>query len=143
MQSATWYSGPVHKLRLVGLLIVGTPSCCYGRRASQDSTLLGYVPILVIVGIVWLLIPRHPNPEPEVPPVTATKAERDAQLVCPHCQTRGRVATRRVRLKKGVSGGKVVGAFLTSGLSLLAVGLSRKEDVTEAECSNCGSVWHF
>jgi hypothetical protein len=48
-----------------------------------------------------------------------------------------------VKLKKGVSGGKAAGAIMTGGLSVLAVGLSRKEDATEAKCSNCGSVWHF
>ena len=68
---------------------------------------------------------------------------KDMQIVCPHCQTKGHVTTRQVQLKKGVSGGKAVGALLTGGVSLLAVGLSRKEDATKATCSNCGSVWHF
>jgi hypothetical protein len=71
------------------------------------------------------------------------KAGRDAQIVCPQCQVKGSVTTRHVKLKKGISGGKAVGALLTSGVSILAVGLSRKEKATEAKCSNCGSVWHF
>jgi len=71
------------------------------------------------------------------------KAKHDAQIVCPQCQGRGRVTTATVRLKKGISGGKATGAILTGGLSLLATGLSRKENMTEAQCSNCGSVWHF
>jgi hypothetical protein len=69
--------------------------------------------------------------------------QRQARIMCPHCQTRGHVTTRAVKLKKGISGGKAVGAIVTLGWSMLATGLSRKEDTTEARCSNCGSVWHF
>jgi hypothetical protein len=71
------------------------------------------------------------------------QARQSAQLICPHCQTKGSVTTRQVKLKKGISGGKAVGALMTAGVSVLATGLSRKEDATEAKCSNCGSVWHF
>ena len=69
--------------------------------------------------------------------------KQNPDLLCPHCQTRGQVRTRRVRRKKGVSGGKVVAAILTLGLSLLFVGLSRKEKLTQAHCDNCGSTWDF
>ena len=65
------------------------------------------------------------------------------QLVCPHCQTRGEVHTKAVKMKKGVSGAKATGAILSGGVSLLATGLSRKDELTEAFCSNCSSKWHF
>lgn len=65
------------------------------------------------------------------------------QIICPHCQFRGFVKTTPVLRKKGVSGGKATAALLTGGISLLAVGLSRKEAETEAHCSNCGSRWHY
>jgi len=65
------------------------------------------------------------------------------QMICPHCQTKGSVRTMIVKAKKGVSGGKATAAVLTAGLSILATGLSRKERLTEARCSNCNSVWHF
>jgi hypothetical protein len=64
-------------------------------------------------------------------------------LVCPHCQTKGKVWTEQVKRKKGISGGKATAALLTGGLSLLAFGLSKKDLVTEAHCDNCGSMWHF
>lgn len=64
-------------------------------------------------------------------------------VVCPHCGKRGCVATRRLMAKKGVSGAKATGALLTLGFSLLVVGLSRKELVTQAKCKNCGSQWQF
>jgi len=64
-------------------------------------------------------------------------------LVCPHCQAKGQVHTEQVKLKKGISGGKAVGALFTGGLSLLATGLSRKELTTQAHCDACGSTWHF
>lgn len=71
------------------------------------------------------------------------KTTRDAKIICAQCHSAGHVTTSAVSLKKGISGGKATGAILTGGLSLLAVGLSRKEDATEAKCSHCGSVWHF
>lgn len=64
-------------------------------------------------------------------------------MICPHCQTKGRIETTVVNRKKGVSGGKAVGALLTGGLSMLAVGLSRKEKCTEAHCRQCDSTWDF
>jgi len=75
----------------------------------------------------------------------ATQAHGPAngQMICPHCQVRGKVHTKKVTQKKGVSGGKATGAILTGGVSLLATGLSRKENATEAFCRNCSSIWHF
>lgn len=63
------------------------------------------------------------------------------QIVCPHCNTRGRVRTKRVKVKRGISGGKATGAVFTGGVSLLATGLSRKVKATEAKCRNCGVTW--
>jgi hypothetical protein len=65
------------------------------------------------------------------------------QMICPHCQTKGRVLTKLIQKKAGISGGKATGALLTGGVSLLATGLSRKEALTEAHCLNCSSTWHF
>jgi hypothetical protein len=65
------------------------------------------------------------------------------KMVCPHCQTKGKIRTKSVKQKKGISGGKAVAGFMTVGISLLAVGLSRKEKVTQAHCDNCGSTWYF
>jgi hypothetical protein len=64
-------------------------------------------------------------------------------MVCPHCQIKGKVITSKVKVKIGISGGKATAAVLTGGVSLLATGLSRKEDMTEAYCSNCQNTWHF
>ena len=64
-------------------------------------------------------------------------------MVCPHCQSRGTVRTKKVKRKRGISGGKATAALFTGGVSLLATGLSRKENVTEARCRKCGNVWYF
>jgi hypothetical protein len=48
-----------------------------------------------------------------------------------------------MKRKKGISGGKVMGGLLTGGISLLATGLSRKEQATQAHCDNCKSTWDF
>jgi hypothetical protein len=52
------------------------------------------------------------------------------------------VSSRQVKVKKGVSGGKMTGAILTGGISMLGTGLSRKEKVTEMRCGSCKTVWH-
>ena len=72
------------------------------------------------------------------PPV----ARGDAAIMCPHCQTRGRVHSSVVKQKKGISGGKATAAVFTAGFSMLGTGLSRKERVTELRCGNCGTMWH-
>ncbi len=64
-------------------------------------------------------------------------------MICPHCQIMGKISTRSVEQKKGVSGGKATAAVLTLGVSLLAVGLSRKEGATQAHCDNCNNTWFF
>lgn len=75
-------------------------------------------------------------------PVKHTAAPA-SQMVCPHCQTRGSVKTDRVKVKRGISGGKATGAVLTAGISILATGLSRKQKMTQARCGNCGAEWLF
>lgn len=64
-------------------------------------------------------------------------------FVCPHCQTKGKVLTKAVLKKSGISGAKATGAILTGGVSLLATGLSKKDSLTQAHCVNCNSTWHF
>jgi hypothetical protein len=64
-------------------------------------------------------------------------------MICPHCHTKASVRTKPITQKKGVSGGKATAAVVTGGLSILAVGLSRKETFTQAHCDNCNSTWLF
>ena len=45
------------------------------------------------------------------------------KVVCPHCQTKGQVRMRTKQQKKGVSGGKAVGAIFTGGAALLVTGI--------------------
>jgi hypothetical protein len=65
------------------------------------------------------------------------------KLVCTHCQARGHVRTMPVERKRGISGSKATAALLTGGLSILATGLSRKEQATQAHCDECDSTWDF
>ena len=63
------------------------------------------------------------------------------KIICPYCQTEGDVSAKRVEQKAGISGAKATGAILTGGLSLLAVGLSRKQEVLKHKCFNCKAEW--
>jgi hypothetical protein len=67
----------------------------------------------------------------------------NAFMVCQHCHSRGQIRTRPVVLKKGVSGAKATAAVLTAGFSILATGLSRKENATSAWCGTCRNSWAF
>lgn len=124
--------------------------------ADTSAILLG----LILIAIVWsqvntVLKYRRMTPEQRAQERTyrrlaANAASVRAQwggnnpaLVCPHCQTKGRVRVRVVRRKRGISGAKATGALLTGGASLLATGLSRKEALTQAHCEACGSTWDF
>lgn len=65
------------------------------------------------------------------------------ELICPHCTNKGKVHTKLVTKKSGISGAKATGALLTGGVSLLATGLSSKGKMTQAFCGNCRSQWGF
>lgn len=88
---------------------------------------------------------KQQSPRPAIACVLDTLAwgVPNPTLICPHCQTVGQVHTKTVSQKKGISGGKAVGAILTGGLSLFLVGLPRKEKATEAHCMNCNSTWCY
>jgi transcription elongation factor Elf1 len=60
---------------------------------------------------------------------------------CPHCGASGSVTVEHKKQKKGLSGGKSTGALLTGGVSMLATGLSRKEEVTVLTCKKCTVKW--
>ena len=66
-------------------------------------------------------------------------------MICPHCQQKGRVETRPTKIKTGLGGGKVNAAALTLGVSAITpgIGLSNKQSVTEAHCKHCNSTWRF
>jgi len=72
-----------------------------------------------------------------------TYGDLNPVMVCPHCQTKGSIRTKSVERKKGISGGKATAAVLTGGISVLATGLSRKEELTQARCGNCKNIWAF
>lgn len=103
----------------------------------------GIVSLLIIIGICYLIykhqVARDTRKESEV----KIRNEGSKNIICPHCQTKGSVTTQRIKKKVGVSGGKATGAVLTCGLSLFATGLSRKDTLTEASCSNCNSTWVY
>lgn len=65
------------------------------------------------------------------------------KMICPHCHEKSCVHSRVVKVKKGISGSKATGAILTGGISILATGLSRKEEESQAYCHNCKARWSF
>jgi transcription elongation factor Elf1 len=116
----------------------------------------------------WYSPELHPNHQAPLPPPPAVPAPRlklpstrglkvtgydllaarsksanaaDARLTCPHCGEVGQVRTIRGKAKRGISGGKATAAVLTAGISVGMTGLSRKQRVTLARCSNCDVTW--
>lgn len=105
------------------------------------ESLLGWIILIIIV--VLIIKSKKPYNEEELNRQLEEKTEKEQNLICPHCQTKGMVTTEKVKKKTGISGAKATGAILTCGVSLLGTGLSRKDMVTEARCSNCGQTWYF
>jgi hypothetical protein len=64
-------------------------------------------------------------------------------MICPHCHQAGTVRTKVGNHNKGIHGGKATAAMLTGGITLLATGLSRHENQTEAHCDHCKNSWVF
>lgn len=99
----------------------------------------GLIIVAVFACIIIAAVRADHSPAAKVAQAEAN--ERQRKVICPHCHEAGGVSRRLVRRKRGISGGKATGAVLTGGVSMLATGLSRKEDVTNLSCSNCGMSW--
>ena len=112
-----WVFVVIIAIFIIGAIIGGIEQ---GKAADAKRKALGFSAIDAL---------EHGEPNPEI--------------VCPHCQMKGRVLTKPIKKKAGISGAKATGALLTGGVSVLATGLSRKEAVTELHCKNCSSTWHF
>lgn len=63
------------------------------------------------------------------------------EVVCPHCQTKGKVYRDVTTEKSGIDGTKAAGGILTGGASLWFTGLSEKFQAAKLTCKNCGSEW--
>ena len=62
-------------------------------------------------------------------------------LVCPHCQYKGKVRTKIGKYNSGLSGGKILLALFTAGISLIFTGLSKFDEVAFFHCDNCNTDW--
>src|SRR5436190_23285672 len=115
----------------------------------ETLVLLAILGGILFVG--WQFGSKYFNPEPvkrhEPEEIEETPEELygyiNKAMICPHCQTKGEIRTKPITQKKGIDGGKAAGAVLTAGISVLATGLSRTEDVTQAHCDNCDNTWFF
>lgn len=67
----------------------------------------------------------------------AAFGELKPEVICPYCQTKGTTRTKNTIQKTGISGAKTTAAVLTGGVSILATGLSQKENVFRAHCDHC------
>lgn len=101
----------------------------------------GWLYLIFGASIAGILIYRA-NYSPEAKQAALTRAEAQKLIICQFCHEAGGVTVREVTQKQGISGGKATGALLTGGLSLVAVGLSKKGQVNELICSRCGMKWH-
>ncbi len=66
------------------------------------------------------------------------------QIICPHCQVKGKVVTLVERASNRVSKGKMALGLLTGGGSLGFTGARKKSNyVTMAKCKNCKVKWQL
>jgi hypothetical protein len=94
--------------------------------------------VVVFVGTIIVFANASPEQREEM-----LHGPINPHMACPHCNSTGLVRTKSVTQKKGISGGKATAAVLTGGLSMLATGLSRKENNTQAYCGKCHNTWLF
>ncbi|HEX4495326.1 MAG TPA: hypothetical protein VIE43_06640 [Thermoanaerobaculia bacterium] len=124
--------------------------------AGELHTVITGLVISIVAGLVLffgvrIFVHRHTVAAPEPPPEPTDPAALweyrfgpiNPALICPHCQTKGRVHARRISVAAGISAEKATAAVLTGGYSVLATGLSRTADRTQAACEACSSVWQF
>lgn len=137
-----WRSNILAKIFIV-LIGMGIMGNTFGKSMEDLPA------VVICLGLVFLLYKMFTK-RSKLPPAERMRYEKELKwglpnpaYICPHCQTKGRVFTKSVKRKKGVSGAKATGAVLTGGLSLLATGLSRKEGLTQAHCCNCDCSWDF
>lgn len=64
-----------------------------------------------------------------------------SKIICPHCQRAGGVHVKYVSRRSGISGTKAALALLSGGLSLIPIGLSRRENASQAYCMKCRARW--
>jgi hypothetical protein len=96
---------------------------------------------LVLLGILRRLVcASGTTPSVEEPWHAAPRQEG---LRCPRCQAIGTVRTKDMEEKARVSRAKAITALRTGGLSVLVVGLARRESRRQARCDACGTLWLF
>jgi cation transport ATPase len=98
----------------------------------------------IIAFISGLIVHLSQSPEERAETFNQTAyGYLNTSMICPHCNTKGQIRTMTVTNKKGISGGKATAAVITGGWSVLATGLSRKENQTQAHCMSCKNTWTF
>lgn len=98
--------------------------------------------VVVIVGaFIWGIVKAANSSPDEL--AQMSYGPINPGMTCPHCSARGKIRTKLITQKKGVSGGKATAAILTGGITMLATGLSRKESNTQAHCMQCTNTWIF
>ena len=99
----------------------------------------GFILLAIIVWIIYICA----KSKKQTPAEFQQQQSLNQNMICPHCNTKGSVTTKKVKRKQGISGGKAVAAIFTCGISMIGTGLSRKNTVTEASCTNCNSIWYY
>lgn len=107
--------------------------------------------IVVVAGIVAAIVSRRRGEREKgqqksravsarIANATSGTPTGDAAIMCPHCQTRGLVASKRVKRQVGVDGAKLGRAIHGSADGALG-GVGRRENVTELSCGHCKMKW--
>lgn len=121
--------------------VIAVIAILYFAEASAGTWII-FVTGALIALTIWVWASGSPEYRAEIQ-AQSLYGNASPNFVCPHCHAHGSVRTKKVSRKKGISGAKAMGAFFTNGISMLATGLARKEDATQAHCTNCGSTWDF
>lgn len=64
-----------------------------------------------------------------------------AEIVCQHCQTKGRVTARPFKKKGRLTATRLLGTALTMGGSTVVTGVRKGSRAYKMTCGNCGISW--
>ncbi len=132
-----------YTLIFIAVAIMITPLTLLIMILFGEISIGSYILFSIILALVVVAMILMETGKPQKGIIREQYGHINHQMTCPHCQMKGKIRTKAIKQKKGISGGKATAAIFTGGVSLLATGLSRKEEVTQAYCNNCSNKWYF
>ena len=146
MSEFQFFSNLIISFSIYILLFVITIRLAIKLNRNLLGIVLSSIFFTPVFPLIYLLILKgNPNFKPSAVLNSNTTAMRvgkvsvgDRAIICPFCQTKGSVKTKK---KKEASPWKMGAGVLTFGTSTILTGTNKQKIQIEARCSTCGQIW--